>query len=126
MELIVTLVRNAAQRRILFLPHALDEMNAPQELITLQEVRAVIYEGEVIEDYPEDVRGHSCLMLGFGLDSRPIHVVCAPKDEYLAVITVYLPDERRWAADWRTRKRRSPGAVSYTHLDVYKRQGRGR
>ena len=52
MESIVTVVRNAAQRRILFLPHAIDEMNAPQELITLQEVRAVIYEGEVIEYYP--------------------------------------------------------------------------
>ena len=109
MESIVTVVRNAAQKRMLFLPHALDEMNAPQELVTLQEVHAVIFEGEVIEDYPEDVRGHSCLMLGSGLNGRPIHVVCAPKNEYLAVITVYLPNERRWAADWRTRRRRAPG-----------------
>ena len=109
MESIVTVVRNAAQKRILFLPHALNERNAPQELITLQEVRAVIFGGEVIEDYAEDVRGHSCLMLGFGPDGRPIHVVCAPKDEYLAVITVYLPDEQRWAVDWKTRRRRSPG-----------------
>lgn len=109
MESIVTVVRNAAQKRILFLPHALDEMNAPQELVTLQEVHAVIFEGEVIEDYPEDVRGHSCLMLGSGLNGRPIHVVCAPKNEYLAVITVYLPNERLWTADWRTRRRRSPG-----------------
>lgn len=109
MESIVTVVRNAAQKRILFLPHALDEMNAPQELITLEKVHAVIFEGEVIEDYPEDVRGHSCLMLGSGLNGRPIHVVCAPKNEYLAVITVYLPNERRWTADWRTRRRRSPG-----------------
>lgn len=30
------------------------------------EVRAVILEGEVIEDYPEDARGHSCLMIGQG------------------------------------------------------------
>ncbi len=109
MESIVTVVRNAAQKRMLFLPHALDEMNAPQELVTLQEVHVVIFEGEVIEDYPEDVRGHSCLMLGSGLNGRPIHVVCAPKNEYLAVITVYLPNERRWTADWRTRRRRSPG-----------------
>jgi hypothetical protein len=55
------------------------------------------------------VRGHSCLMLGSGLNGRPIHVVCAPKNEYLAVITVYLPNERLWTADWRTRRRRSPG-----------------
>jgi hypothetical protein len=47
-------VRDAARKRILYLPHALDEMNAPDELITPNEVRAVIFEGEIIEDYPED------------------------------------------------------------------------
>ena len=40
-------------------------------------------EGEIIEDYPEDTGGHSCLILGRGGDGRPIHIVCAPKDEYL-------------------------------------------
>jgi hypothetical protein len=60
----------------------------------------------VIKDCPEDVRGHSCLMLGYGTDGRPIHVVCSPKNEYLAIITVYLPEERRWETDWRTRKSR--------------------
>ena len=37
---------------------------------------------------------------------RPVHVVCSPKDDYLAIITAYLPDEREWAAGFR--KRRSP------------------
>ena len=32
----------------------------------------------MVEDYPDDSRGHSCLMLGFGKGGRPIHVVCAP------------------------------------------------
>jgi hypothetical protein len=68
-------VRVAAQKRILFLQHALDEMNAPHELITPDEVRSVVMFGEIIEDYIEDVRGHSCLMLGFGTDLRPIHVL---------------------------------------------------
>ena len=97
-------VREAAHERILYLPHALDEMNAPEELIGPDEVRAVIFEGEIIEDYPEDARGHSCLMLGYGVKRRPIHVVCSPKDDYLAVITVYLPDQHRWEADWKTRR----------------------
>ncbi|MCO5243124.1 MAG: DUF4258 domain-containing protein [Anaerolineae bacterium] len=60
----------------------------------------------MIEDYPEDVRGHSCLILGRGNHDRPIHVVCSPKDGDLAIITVYVPDERRWASDWKTRKAR--------------------
>jgi hypothetical protein len=91
----VSIVRQAAQQRILYLPHAVHEMNAPDELITPEEVRAVIFQGEIIEDYPEDVRGHSCLILSNGTSERPVHVICSPKDEYLAIITVYLPDSRR-------------------------------
>jgi hypothetical protein len=106
-KLFVSIVRQAAQQRILYLPHALHEMNAPDELITPDEVRAVIFHGAIIEDYPEDVRGHSCLMLGYGANGRPLHVICSPKDEYLAIITVYLPDGRRWESDWKTRKQRA-------------------
>ncbi len=51
--------------------------------------------GEVIEDYPEDARGHSCLILGRG-EGRYIHVVCSPKAEYLAIITTYLPAPEQW------------------------------
>jgi hypothetical protein len=40
--------------------------------------------------------GHSCLILGFGERNRPVHVVCAPKEEYLAIITTYLPDPEKW------------------------------
>lgn len=63
----------------------------------------VVRTGEIIEDYPEDARGHSCLMLGRGRDDRAIHVVCAPKSEYLAIITAYLPDPDQWTPDFRGR-----------------------
>ena len=43
-------------------------------------------------------------MLGFGEGGRPIHVVCAPKDEYLAIITAYLPDPHEWAEGFRRRR----------------------
>jgi len=72
-------------------------------MISTSDVRKVIEEGEIIEDYPEDVRGHSCLILGRGNDRRAIHIVCAPKDEYLAVITAYVPDENQWSKDFRVR-----------------------
>lgn len=98
-------VREAATKRILFLPHALNQMNAPQRMISTDEVRTVIFYGEVIENYPEDVRGHSCLILGQGKEGRPIHVVCAPKTDYLAVITAYLPSSNQWERDWQTRKK---------------------
>jgi hypothetical protein len=97
-------VREAAAKRILFLPHALSQMNTPERMISTDEVRAVLFDCRVIEDYPEDARGHSCLMLGWGDGSRPIHVVCAPKSDYLAVITAYLPNPSQWELDWRTRR----------------------
>jgi hypothetical protein len=100
---ILFLVRQAAAKRFLFLPHAIRQMSRPDRLITTLEIRNVVEHGEIIEDYPEDVRGHSCLMLGRGEDNRAIHVVCSPKDEYLAIITAYLPDEGEWLNDFRVR-----------------------
>jgi len=100
---ILSLVRQAAAKRLLFLPHAIRQMSRPDRLITTSEIRSVVEHGEIIEDYPEDVRGHSCLMLGSGEASRAIHVVCSPKDEYMAIVTAYLPDEDEWSNDFRVR-----------------------
>jgi hypothetical protein len=103
-EDILQRVRAAASKRLLFLPHAIRQMSRPERMITTAEVTGVVGTGEVIEDYPEDVRGHSCLILGRGDDNRAVHVVCAPKDEYLAIITAYLPDPAQWTADFRRRR----------------------
>lgn len=100
---IVSRVQAAAALKVLFLPHALHQMFRPDRMIHRSEVRGVIDRTEVVEEYPEDARGHSCLLLGFGNEGRPIHVVCSPKEDYLAVITAYLPDESEWSADFRTR-----------------------
>ena len=98
-------VRGAAEKRLLFLPHALQQMIRPDRMISEEEVREVVFSGEIIEDYPEDVRGHSCLMLGWSSAGRPVHVVCAPKSEYLAIISAYLPIPEKWEADFKTRRR---------------------
>ena len=94
-----------AQKQLLFLPHALAQMNKPDRLVTPAEVKEVVFSGEIIEDYPEDPRGHSCLMLGFGEGGRPIHVVCAPKRDYLAMITAYVPGDADWNSGYKTRRK---------------------
>jgi hypothetical protein len=98
-------VREAATKMLLFLPHAIRQMNRPERMITEAEVHEVVLLGEVIEDYPEDVRGHSCLMASETAAGRTVHIVCSPKDEYLAIITAYIPDPEEW--DETKRKRRS-------------------
>ena len=99
------LIRERASQRILFLPHAVRQMSRPDRMTSTADVRKVIEEGEIVEDYREDARGHSCLILGRARDGRPIHIVCTPKDEYLAVITAYIPVKAQWSKDFRTRIR---------------------
>ena len=105
MKDILRKVREAAPRKILFLPHAIDQMNRPERMITPTEVHEVIAGGEVIEDYPTDPRGHSCLMMGNTSAERVVHVVCSLKEDYLAIITAYIPSIEEWNRDLRTRKK---------------------
>jgi hypothetical protein len=98
-------VRRTALLRVLYLPHAIRQMSRPGRMITPSDVEAAISQGRLVEDYPEDVRGHSCLLLGFGTDSRAVHVVCAPKVDYLSIITAYRPDPAQWSPDFMKRLR---------------------
>ena len=59
-------------------------------------------QAEVIEDYPEDPRGTSCLVLGFTSSARPIHVQLTHPPG-VAVITAYESDPEQWE-DFRVRK----------------------
>jgi hypothetical protein len=58
----ITRVHSAARAKLLFLPHAVTQMSRPDRMITVQEARSTVLRGEIIEDYPEDARGHSCLI----------------------------------------------------------------
>lgn len=98
------LVKKRAEQKLLFLPHAMRQMTRPNRMIKTSEVRKVVLEGEIIEDYPEDIRGHSCLILGCGEMGRALHVICSPKDEYLAIITAYIPNENQWSDDLKSRR----------------------
>ena len=102
MSEIAILINAAARKKLLFLPHAVRQMSRPDRMISVREVRRVVLRGEIIEDYPEDVRGHSCLMLGEA--GRKIHVVCAPRREYLAIITAYVPEIAEWDPEFRIRR----------------------
>jgi len=43
--------------------------------ISVAEVRQAIASGEVIEDYPDDKYGPSCLISGFTQAERPLHII---------------------------------------------------
>jgi hypothetical protein len=90
-------------RRYEFSKHAVDQSIVRG--ITVSEMDdAVLHRSEVIEDYPDDERGPSCLLLGFTLSGRPLHVhVSYPSRPVLKIITLYEPDPELWV-DFRRRK----------------------
>jgi hypothetical protein len=74
--------------------------------IEVDEIQEAILEGKIIEPYPDDPRGPSCLILGFAKESRPLHILCGKLEEdEILIVTAYEPDPEEWEADWRTRKR---------------------
>jgi Domain of unknown function (DUF4258) len=72
--------------------------------VSVQELREAVAAGEVIEDYPNDKYGPSCLILGFTGAGRPLHVQCSyPSRPLVKVITLYEPDPARWV-DFKQRR----------------------
>ena len=94
---------SSAIKKILFSPHAIKQMSRPEKMITTGEIRDAVLFGEVIEEYPEDQRGESCLIF-HATENRIIHVVCAPKTDYLAIITAYVPAPDQWSSDFKVRR----------------------
>ena len=70
---------------------------AGQRCILTADVIAALLTGEILEDYPEDPRGASCLVSGHIPDGRSIHIVCSlDNDGTLVIITVYIPEPPKW------------------------------
>ena len=90
-----------------FSKHAVDQSILRN--ISLGEFLESVENGTIIEDYPDDKYGPSCLILGFTNDGRPIHVQSTYAErEILKIITLYEPDENLWI-DFRKRPQTNEG-----------------
>jgi hypothetical protein len=81
--------------------HASDR--AARRAIRTHEIEEAVLTGEVIEDYPEDKYGPSCLISGYTEKKRPLHVQISYPPE-VKVITVYEPSSDEWQDDLKTRR----------------------
>lgn len=78
-----------------FSKHAVDQSIIRR--ISIQDVCDVINNGTIIEDYPVDKYGPSCLIFGMTAERRPIHIQCSyPSRPNLKIITLYEPNPSRW------------------------------
>lgn len=79
--------------------HALDQ-SIKRGICIAELEEALLGKAEIIELYPDDKYGPSCLVLGYTVAKRALHVVCSfPSRPLLKIITIYEPDATRWAAD---------------------------
>jgi Domain of unknown function (DUF4258) len=91
-----------ARREVEFSKHALDQSIVRH--ITTGELFEAVKDAEIIEDYPDDKYGPSCLFLGFTASHRPLHVQCSyPDRPLLKIVTIYEPASESWI-DFRIRK----------------------
>jgi len=101
LEEVRTKIRN---NQFEFSEHAVDQSIIRH--ISVQEMREDIAKGEVIEEYPNDKYGPSCLILGFTLAGHPLHIHCSyPSRALVKIITLYRPNPQRWI-DFRIRRHR--------------------
>lgn len=76
--------------------HALDQ-SIRRDISIAEFEDALLGPAEVIEDYPNDKYGPSCLILGITHAGRALHVVSSyPSRSLLKVITLYEPDPALW------------------------------
>ncbi len=97
--------RLVSQGKYEFSKHA--ERERELDMIYVWELEDALNDCEIIENYPGDLRGTSCLVLGF-CGPKPIHAVCTIKTdpEELLLITVYDPSKRsdKWTENYRKRR----------------------
>jgi hypothetical protein len=102
MPIIDDLRSKISQNAFEFSKHAVDQTILRN--ISVQEIRDVINNGEIIEDYPDDKYGPSCLIFGVTQIGRPIHIQCSyPSRPIVKVVTVYEPNPDRWI-DYQVRR----------------------
>ena len=96
MTLLGNIQAKIARRLYEFSKHAVDQTIA-RDISVAELEQAVAHRSEVIENYPEDKYGPSCLILGFTDADRPLHVQCShPVRPLIKIITVYQPDPALW------------------------------
>jgi hypothetical protein len=75
--------------------HADDERLTDHLL--LAQVEHVLLHCQQLEDYPNDPRGESCLVVGSTPEGIPVHVVCGRnRAGHLLLITIYIPTMPKW------------------------------
>ncbi len=102
MKSLATIRQQLVRGEFEFSRHALKRL--VERNISRQEIQETGNYAIIIEDYPDDKYSPSCLMLGFTIQQRPLHLqVSRIESDTLTIITLYEPNDREWI-NYRWRK----------------------
>ena len=100
MDILSIIKENIIMGKWWFSDHAIH--NCDLRNIEIEELVMSILQGKLLEDYQEDFRGHSCLILTY-IKGNPVHTVCGLHENGTVFITAYYPDTTKWI-DEKTRR----------------------
>lgn len=83
--------------------HAIERMN--ERGIMPEDIKTALLASRLIENYPDDRRGHSCLIWGKTQSGRDLHIVCGISEGNLWLITIYEPDKEEWDTPERRKRK---------------------
>lgn len=90
------------KERVIITIHAQERLR--QRGIKAKDVRNCIMTGEIIEQYPDDFPFPSCLVFGYSIDKKILHVVMSDEGSGSRIITAYYPNTEKFEEDLKTRK----------------------
>ena len=82
--------------------HCLERMQ--ERDISGNDVKNCIMNGEIIEDYPIDYPPPSCLIYGYTLSGKVLHVVAGTDHTNVCIITAYFPSSKKFQEDLKPRR----------------------
>ncbi|MCP5106616.1 MAG: DUF4258 domain-containing protein [bacterium] len=83
-------INKCVRENAYFLSGHADEERMDDNL-TILEVEEALLSGRILEDYPDDRRGESCLVAGFTNSGIPVHIVCGGREDGFVIVTIYIP-----------------------------------
>jgi len=101
---VIKQIREAfGENRYEYSQHAVDQSILRH--ITGNEIVEAIESGKIIEDYPEDKYGPSCLIFGRTVRGKPLHIQCSyPSRPKIKIVTLYEPGSEEWI-DYKVRRK---------------------
>ncbi len=90
-----------AEGQYQYTAHAL--ARTTERRISRAEIEQAVAAAEIIEEYPDDKYGPSCLLYGITEAGRVLHILVTLPPSPVKIITAYEPDSDEWD-DFRARR----------------------